>query len=146
MLRKLGLLVVLFGVLGVGLIGFAQSAIDGSVPYPSSQEGLEVQPEAWPFYYCRTEVVWVEQLTGWEIIETIDYMCTTYFNHACWILYEWASECFKYRRRSLWRVDLYERCYVMGILVQETYLGQDEYYWYMNDTSWTCPGYFPFCC
>jgi hypothetical protein len=144
--KRIGVLVILLGILGVALGGLAQPATDGSVLYPASQEDLELQPEAWPFYYCTTELEWVEQLTGWEIADTIDISCQYKSSAACWLFYGEYSECYKYRRKSLWLVNEYEVCYVLGIPVSRHLVAQHEYYKYKNDTFWTCPGYFPFCC
>ena len=146
MTKKLGALVILVGIIGFALVGLAQSAGNGSVPYPSSQGNLDPQPEAWPFYYCRAELEWVEQLSDWEIVETIDTSCLYKSNAACWIFYGDSSECSKYRRKSLWLVNEYEVCYVMGFPVDSRLVAQHEYYLYRDDTSWTCHGVFPFCC
>ena len=145
MRRNLVLLTMLILAIGVGLVGFAKSDHAGSVPYPLPQDS-EFQTEAWPFYYCQTEIEWVEQLTDWEIVDTVSTSCFYYSHTMCYLMYGDLTECYKYRRKSLWRVDIYEVCYVMGIRVSRTLTGQDEYYKYMIDSSYSCPGYFPFCC
>jgi len=76
MRKKFDMLVVVLMALGFGLVGFAQTEPDGSVPYPSLEKGAEPEPQV---VWCGWEYRY-DQLTPWEFAYAI-YRCNR--THRC---------------------------------------------------------------